>query len=278
MRHTETDLRALLDEHGRAPAGREPAASLDAIVRRGRRMRRTQRAVTAGAAVACAVAAVALGNGLLTGQPRADRTTVAAQPTDSARAAQGPKLPGTMPVVLGAEKFDLRPIRIWRFETMGVGRTLTFTPTSYFTGSRVVCDDPRAWVVVEMPLKGGEKGGTTGRCGDSAGGGHHDRKSAPSGWLKGPQSIRIWVFPADAPVREAACRALPKECDEPALADGRALWRPEVRDRLAAMLGERPGRWAAGIYDRADPFTSVPDGEPPAATDAPVAGTSTPAG
>ncbi|MGW5264306.1 hypothetical protein ACWEQG_25315 [Microbispora sp. NPDC004025] len=278
MRHTESDLRTLLDEHGRAPAGREPAAPLDAIVRRGRRMRRTRRAMTAGVAVACTVTAVVLGNDLLTGPPRADRTTVAAQPTGSAQAARWPKLPDAMPVVLGAQKFDLHPIRTWRFETVGAGQTLTFTPTSYFTGSRVVCDDPQAWVVVEMPLKGGEMGGTTGRCGDSAGGGHHDRKSAPSGWLKGPQSVRIWVFPADAPVREAACRALPKECDEPALAEGRALRRPEVRDRLSAMVGEQPGRWAAGIYDRADEVPPAPDGDPPAGTDDPFGVTSTPAG
>ncbi|WP_169981992.1 hypothetical protein [Microbispora sp. H10836] len=278
MRHTESDLRTLLDEHGRAPAGREPAAPLDAIVRRGRRMRRTRRAMTAGAAVACTVAAVALGNAMLAGHPRADRTTVAAQPTGSVQAAAWPKLPDRFPVMLGAEKFDLRPIHAWRFETMSAGQTLTFTPTSSFTGIKVACDDPRAWVVVAMPLKGGETGGTTGRCGDSAGGGHHDRKSAPSGWLKGPQSIRIWVFPADAPVREAACRVVPKECDEPALAEGRALRRPEVRDQLSAMVGERPGRWAAGIYDRAEEVPPAPDGEPLADFDDPFEGTSTPAG
>ncbi|MEV7806343.1 hypothetical protein AB0O28_25690 [Microbispora sp. NPDC088329] len=275
MRHTESDLRTLLDEHGRERAGREPVAPLDAIVRRGRRMRRTRRAVTAGAAVTFAVAAVALGNGLLTGPPRADRTTVAAQPTDSAQPAHWPKLPDSLPVVLGAEKFDLRPIYAGRFEKVGAGQTLTFTPTSYSTGVKVACADPRAWVVVEMPLKGGETGGTTGRCGDAVGG-HHDRKSAPSGWLKRPQSIRIWVFPGDAPIRQVACRETPDTCDESA--QGRALRRPEVRDRLSAMIGERPGRWVAGIYDRAAEASPAPEGEPLTDADGPSGSAPTPAG
>jgi hypothetical protein len=275
MRYTESDLRTLLDEHGRERAGREPAAPLDAIVRRGRRMRRTRRAVTAGAGVAFTVAAVALGTGLLTGRPEADRTTVAARPADSARPAQWPKLPDRFPVVLGAEKFDLRPIYAGRFETVGGGQTLTFTPTSYSTGIKVACADPRAWVVVAMPLKGGETGGTAGRCGESVGG-HHDRLSAPSGWLKRPQSIRIWVFPADTPIREVACRKMSEECDESA--QGRALLRPEVRDRLSAIVGEQPGRWTAGIYDRAGKHPSAPDGEPLTDADSPFESASTPAG
>jgi hypothetical protein len=274
MRYTESDLRTLLDEHGRERPGREPAAPLDAIVRRGRRMRRTRRAVTAGTAVAFTVAAVALGNGLLTGRPEADRTTVAARPADSARPAHWPKLPDRFSVVLGAEKFDLRPIKAWRFETMGTGQTLTFTPTSYYTGYKVVCDDPRAWVVVALPLKGGEKGGSAGRCGDSLGG-HHDRLSAPSGWLKPAQSLQIWVFPSNAPVSKAACPAA-GECDE--TAQGRALLRPEVRDQLSAMVGEQPGRWTAAVYDRADKLAPLPDGEPLTDDDSPFESVSTPAG
>ncbi|MEV4295489.1 hypothetical protein [Microbispora rosea] len=274
MRHTESDLRTLLDERGRERAGGGPAAPVDAIVRRGRRMRRTRRAVTAGAAVAFTITAVALGNGLLTGRPGADRTTVAAQPTGSAQPARWPKLPDRFSVVLGAEKFDLRPIKAWRFETMGTGQTLTFTPTSYYTGYKVVCDDPRAWVVVALPLKGGETGGSAGRCGDSPGG-HHDRLSAPSGWLRPGRSLRIWVFPSDAPVPKAACPASVK-CDE--TAQGRALLRPEVRDQLSAVVGERPGRWTAAVYDRADKTSPLPDGEPLPDGDSPFESVSTPAG
>ncbi|WP_182901212.1 hypothetical protein [Microbispora sp. H10830] len=275
MRYTESDLRTLLDEHGRERDGGEPAAPLDAIVRRGRRMRRTRRAATAGAAVAFTVAAFALGNGLLTGRSGADRTTVAARPTGSAQPARWPKLPDRFPVVLGAEKFDLRPIYTGRFETVGAGQRLTFTPTSYSTAIKVACDDPRAWVVVAMPLKGGETGGSAGRCGESVGG-HHDRKSAPSGWLKRPQSIQVWVFPADAPIREVACRKMPEECDESA--QGRALLRPEVRDQLSAMAGGQPGRWTAAIYDRAGKRPPLPDGAPLPDAGSPFASTSTPAG
>ncbi|MFI7707651.1 hypothetical protein [Nonomuraea sp. NPDC049480] len=253
MRHTESDLRKFLTEHGQEPAGREPSAHLGAIVRRGRRIRRTRQALTAAAAVAFAVTAVGLMNGLLIGgQPQA---TVAQLPVHSAEIKPGPKLPDRFPVVLGAEKFDLNLLHSQRFATVGTAQTVTFTPTSFFTGYKVVCDDPRAWVVTELRLKSGEPGGTAGRCGGSVGG-HHDRLSAPSDWLKKrPQSLLVWVFPADAPVREVAeavtgCRPRMKSkgCDENA--QSRALGDPEVRRRLSAMVGEQPGRWAVGIYDR----------------------------
>ncbi|SEL43825.1 hypothetical protein [Nonomuraea pusilla] len=274
MRHTESDLRALLTEHSQERAGREPSAHLGAIVRRGRRMRRTRQAVTAGAAAVLAVAAVGVGNDLLTGAPRADRAAAAQPPTHSAQVEPGPKLPDSLPVRLGAEKSDLSLIHSQRFETMGVARTVSFTPTSSSTGFKVVCDDPRAWVVTVLRLRGGESGGGTARCGESAGA-HHDRLSAPSDWLKRPQSVQVWVFPPDAPVQEVAkgatgCPKKAKQCDETA----RLLWRPEVRERLSAKLGELPGRWAVGVYDRPAGTGSGPGGEPSAATGSPVDGAS----
>ncbi|GLW09348.1 hypothetical protein Misp01_44770 [Microtetraspora sp. NBRC 13810] len=99
-------------------------------------------------------------------------------------------------------------------------------------------------------------------------GGHHDRLSAPSNWLKRPQSLQVWVFPADAPVREVAkavtdCKPVrkPKKCDE--TAQSHALMRPEVRERLLTQVGERPGGWAVGIYDRLATAEPVQNGEPP---------------
>jgi hypothetical protein len=247
MRHSESDLRQLLTRQAGERAGSEPAPYLGAIIRRGRRIRRTRRAVTAGAALAAAVTAAVL----VTGPVPLGEAVVAAPPVDSVLVKPGPTLPEKYEVRLGATRYDLPLLHSERFETMGGERTVTFKPVSLSTAHRVVCADQRAWVVTVWKLKGGETGSTVGRC---PGGGHHDRRSAPTGWLKRPQSVKIWVFPADAPVRavaEAVTGCPPvgksKECDE--RAQSRALGNPEVRERLSAEIGERPGAWAVGIYD-----------------------------
>ncbi|MFC7589389.1 hypothetical protein ACFQYP_41180 [Nonomuraea antimicrobica] len=252
MKHTESDLRTLLEEYTHDPAGRQPVPHLKAIVRRGRRTRRVRRALGAGTALAVAATATVLLTGpLRTGQGEA------AQPPALARIEAPPKLREEFPVVLGAERSTLSLIHSERFSTTGAARTVTFTPTSHFTGYEVVCGDPRAWIVISSPLKGGEDGGTSGRC-EGGGGGHHDKLSVPSGWLKGPQSIKVWVFPADAPVVKVAeelGRCVPSgestTCDEQAA--GRALRNQDVLDRLSAEVGERPGEWAVGIYDSPSP-------------------------
>lgn len=266
MKPTESDLRELLNEHAEAGSAGRPPAQLDAIVRRGRRMGRTRRAVAAGATAAVAVTAAGLMNGLLIGSPSANVATVAQPPADSAQIEPGPKLPEKFSVVLGAERFDLPLIHSQRFETVGVARTVTFSPTSFSTGHTVVCDDPQAWVVTEQRLKGGELGGSAERCKSSVST-HHDRLSAPSDWLERPQSLRVWVFPANAPVRQVAeavtgCPQTPVTmgCDESA--QSQALMDPEVRERLSAEAGERPGRWAVGVYDRPAKTPPGPNGEP----------------
>lgn len=260
MKHTESNLRTLLEKHAHDATGREPVPHLDAIIRRGRRTRRARHALSAGAALAVAASAAVL----LTGPVRTD-LAVGAQPPSSARVEAPPELPERLPVVLGAERFTLSLIHSQRFGTTGVGRTVTFTPTSVSTGNKVVCADPRAWVVVSTPLKSGEPGGTSGRCGDGVGG-HHDRLSAPSGWLKGPQAIQVWVFPSDAPVVKVAeelgrCRQFTKSatCDEQAASV--ALFHRDVLERLSAEVGERPGEWAVGIYDR--PAPGIPETSEP---------------
>ncbi|MEU8321158.1 hypothetical protein AB0C33_22640 [Nonomuraea sp. NPDC048881] len=248
MRHTESNLRTLLDTYAHDTTNREPVPHLDAIVRRGTRMRRVRRSLNVGVLAVATVAAV-----MLTGPDRTDQAAVAAPPS-SARIQTPPELPKTFPVVLGAEKFTLPLIHTQRFGTTGVRKSVTFTPTSFSTGYKVVCADPRAWVVVRVPLKSGESGGTSGRCGAGAGG-HHDRLSAPTKWLKGRQTIQVWVFPADAPVvrvAEELGRCLPfrkgATCDE--LAASVSLSRPDVLERLSAEVGEQPGEWAVGVYDR----------------------------
>ncbi|QYC42507.1 hypothetical protein Nocox_24520 [Nonomuraea coxensis DSM 45129] len=250
-RHTESDLRALLGARAHDSAGREPAASLGAIVRRGHRLRRgrrVRRALTAGGALA---AAVTLAFTLPISRPEAPPVSTAASgPADTARMGRAPEPPATFPVVLSTERFELPLIHAERFSTVGVPRTVTFTPASHYTGYKVVCADPRAWVVTVAATKSGEPSGTTGRCGKEGGGGHHDGLSAPSGWLKRPQSVEVWVFPADAPIRKVMEPIVGCDrtgCDEKGQAW--ALANPEVRDRLAAEVGEQPGAWAVGVYD-----------------------------
>ncbi|MGC5009168.1 hypothetical protein ACLQ2R_00230 [Streptosporangium sp. DT93] len=221
-------------------------------------------------------------NGLLAGPSGTAEPMVAQRPVDSAQVTPGAQLPEEFPVRLGADTFDLPLVHSQRFETEGVTWTVTFTPSSFFTGYKVVCDDPQAWVVISHQLKSGEPGGTAGRCSGSMGG-HHDRLSAPSDWLKRPQSLQVWVFPADAPVREVAeavtgCRSIRKStgCDE--MAQSRALAHPKVRERLLAEIGERPGGWAVGIYDRPAAAEPVPNGESPAGAERPTENASTPTG
>lgn len=198
---------------------------------------------------------------MLAGAPRLDTTTMAQSPAASAQVKPTVKLPERFHVVLGAKNFYLPLLRSERFTTTGAAKTMTFTPTSYDTGYVVVCDDPRAWVVIQTKLKGGEMGGNSGRC-DPPGGGHHDKLSAPADWLKRPQSLKVWVFPADAPVREVAqavgnCPLNPrfKECNDEAAGD--ALSQPEVLELLSAEVGERPGGWAVGVYGRPSPTPSA---------------------
>ncbi|MFC5821313.1 hypothetical protein [Nonomuraea harbinensis] len=261
MTHSTSDLERLLNERGQERAGGGPTAHLDRIIRRGRRIRRARRAVAAGGTLAIAVVAAGLVNGLLAGASRPDRSTVAQSPADSAQVKPAVKLPESFHVVLGGKNFYLPLLRSERFTTTGAAKTVTFTPASYYTGYKVVCDDPRAWVVIQTKLKSGEIGGTSGRC-DPPSGGHHDKLSAPADWLKRPQSLKVWVFPADAPVREVAqavagCPLTPKskECDDEAAAH--ALMRPEVLERLSSEVGERPGSWAVGVYDRPSPTPSA---------------------
>lgn len=266
MRYTESDLRTLLTERAEGPDG---GARMEEIVRRSRRIRRARRALATGAA-ALSVATVAL----LTMHLPPDGATVAQhpEPMDSVRVeSPGPEIPEAFEIRLGVKRFFLPLLHSERFTTMGSPRTVTFTPTSTSTGFKVLCDDPRAWVVIQQRLKGDEPGSSVGRCGGSRGG-HHDKRSAPADWLESPQSLEIWVFPADAPIGkepvqvtacspgEGTCMATgcpPVEggCDE--WARSRALGDPKVRERLQAEVGGRPGNWAVAIYDRA---TGSPSG------------------
>ncbi|MCG5220139.1 hypothetical protein [Streptosporangium sp. KLBMP 9127] len=266
MTHTENDLRELLSE--RAAAG-DGSPRLDDIVRRGRRIRLRRRAVSTVLAGAAVVSVVAVTAPFAAGAPQVKQV-----PADSARLESGPKLPKTFRVLLGAVDFTMPLIHSERFTTVGSGKTIKFTPTSYYTGNKVVCSDPRMWVLIREKLKGGKAGGSLRRC-SGDGGGHHDERSAPDGWLDGPQSMKVWVFPADAPIYESGPRA--KDCAPQAKKchgkyTFRTLFRSTGVEQLEAEIGERPGSWAIGVYDSpAEPLPKPTYAPPtPEPTDTPT--------
>ncbi|MEU9884742.1 hypothetical protein [Sphaerisporangium sp. NPDC051011] len=231
--YTESDLRAVLDEYsGEGP--RQPV-HLEEIVRRGRGAR-LRRRVTAGAALAGAVAAVvgvAGLHGLDGGAPPPG-------PASSARVTNGVDLPDSVDTRIGGR------MALIHFEThtsVGTGVKVTFQPTSLNTGFSIRCADPQVWVLVrDLGAPGGSA--ALGRCGQGDGGGvdsQYDWQSAHPGWLRTPQSLEIWVFPADAPI---VSKARP---GDGAFDMEMVTTAPE---RLASMVGHRPSAWAVGVYDK----------------------------
>lgn len=103
---------------------------------------------------------------------------------------------------------------------------------------RVVCKEPRAWVVAS-----GRGEGSVGRCGDGV-------------WTTviggSPGKVRVWVFPPDAAITEADPRACTIYDADAGTCDGRYraadLLRYDVALELAADLGAKPGSWRAGVY------------------------------
>ncbi|GGK77377.1 hypothetical protein Sme01_43180 [Sphaerisporangium melleum] len=244
MTFTEEDLRAALSEGVRADHPDVPG-----IVRRGRRIRRRR---TAG--VALAVTAVAVAAVLLAG-PGANLATLDQGPvTQATHATIAP--PGGLPP---RNEVDAPLIKTAVFDTMVTGATITFRPVSPFTSLTVVCADPRAWVAVTSPNGGA---GLT-RCSPGGFTTMFDRLSIVDDWLTRPQRMHVWVFPADTPIAEGRRGRAGSSYDGCVVADestGRCdgeylpavLLKPGYLEKLAAELGPRPGRWAIGIYDRAD--------------------------
>ncbi|WP_406319267.1 hypothetical protein OHA77_18495 [Streptosporangium sp. NBC_01639] len=73
-----------------------------------------------------------------------------------------------------------------------------------------------------------------------------DEKRYEPGWAARTHAVTFWVFPPDAPILKG-----PESRDRRAkVCDGRyVLDSPENADRLAAMLGSRPGAWSVAVYD-----------------------------
>ncbi|MFI6906890.1 hypothetical protein ACIBKY_36920 [Nonomuraea sp. NPDC050394] len=229
MTFTEDDLRALLDERT-APAPERPT-DVTQIVRRGRRIlmiRWGMGAVLAGAAALVAFLVVP-------GQsPNPDPVPVAAATpsgTPSRTAEREPSLTldgKDRSAALSSDK-------------SAVGYDLKLTPKS--SAVVVRCEEPGAWVV--LSFKGGAREGTTMRC---AG---HGIRFELAGKAK---SVRVWVFPAHAPVVDRPLKDCVLADKEKGLCDGRyaaaELIRHDVALSLAADLGVQPGSWSVGVYDR----------------------------
>ncbi|MDF5751894.1 hypothetical protein [Spongiactinospora sp. TRM90649] len=259
MRHTEGNLRALLDE--RASGDRGGAPDIEAIVRRGHRLRRG-RYLASAVLAGVAVASVAGVTGLMANGTAAP---VAVGPMSSAKIttpAPDLRLPPTMDVVVKTTIRDAKirwvPLIEQRRSTTAGKAAMTFRPSSVDTGFTLLCSDPRAWVLTRYERTGEAPSGGISRCGDHMSWDFNERRVSRD-WLKKPQSLKLWVFPADAPINPTdlvdgevlkVC-ALGKageaqRCDPTISGDFRDVG---LADRLAAQFGERPLSWAVGIYD-----------------------------
>ncbi|MET8142883.1 hypothetical protein ABZU32_21475 [Sphaerisporangium sp. NPDC005288] len=240
MTFTEADLRAALADDLRAGLPDVPG-----IVRRGHRIRRGRAASAVTLAGAAAAAAA-----VLIARPGLDPAAVDRTPVTAATVAPPAGLPAM-------NDLDNPLIRTVVSTTLITGREITFRPLSVDTSYKIVCDDPRAWVAVRTS----DGMGLSGRCGTDGIGNYFTRASVPSDWLRRPQRLRVWVFPADTPIidhrpraneteRYAGCKVVDDSvgrCDGGYLAE--MLLQPGRVEKLATRLGPRPGRWAIGVYD-----------------------------
>ncbi|MFI9556073.1 hypothetical protein [Nonomuraea endophytica] len=229
MTFTEHDLRALLDERT-APAP-ERATDVTQIVRRGRRMlmiRWGMGAVLAGAAALVAFL-------LVPGQsPNPDPIPVAASTPTATPSRTAERQP---PLTLDGKDRSAA----LSSDKSAVGYDLKLTPKS--SDLVVRCEEPGAWVV--LSFKDRAQKGFTAPC---AGRGTRFELAGKA------KSVRVWVFPANAPVVERPLKDCVLVEKEKGLCDGRyaaaELIRYDVALSLAADLGVQPGSWSAAVYDR----------------------------
>ncbi|MFC4117925.1 hypothetical protein [Nonomuraea zeae] len=240
--YTEDDLRAMFAQNSVREAGLPPRVS--EIKRQGARTRVRRRAA-AGAALAGAAATVVALAGVvlpgLDGNPGEPATDV------TAYFLTGVELPRTMESTYGPVSLIFGQT----YHSVGEKVRITFRPTSVHTGFAIRCADLKAWVLVR-DAKGTWNDLTP--C-VRLGRGlqvQYDQSSATPDWLRAPQNLEVWVFPADAPIGSAGL------ADKCPLADRRAgrcdgPWDREaiiaMPERLAAQTGPQRGLWSIGIYD-----------------------------
>ncbi|MEU4228549.1 hypothetical protein AB0F17_30015 [Nonomuraea sp. NPDC026600] len=236
--YTEDDLRVVFAEHSAREDGRAPLVS--EIRRQGTRTR-LRRRVTAGAALAGAAAAVVTLAGVVVprlGDPTAGSTAhvlTAAGLPQTVTSPQGP-----LSLLFGQT-----------YQAVGERVRVTYRPTSVYTGFAIKCADPKVWLLVRDAQA---TWSNFGRCGVRGSGldiQQHETSVTPD-WLRAPQTLEIWVFPADTPISGSpGCTLADRRegrCDRSW--DREVV--PKMPERVAAELGPQQGStWTVGIYDKA---------------------------
>ncbi|GAA3261280.1 hypothetical protein [Nonomuraea helvata] len=239
--YTEDDLRAVFAENSVREDG--PAPLVREIRRRGTRTR-LRRRVAAGAAVAAAAAAVVS----LAGAPWPGGNHGEPATGVTAHFLKGVELPQTVESMYGPVSL----ISGQSYQSVGERVRVTFRPTSVHTGIAIRCANPKSWVLIR-DVKGTWHDLTPcARLGQGLEVQFREEGVTPD-WLRAPQDLEVWVFPADAPIGSAGL------ADKCALADRRAgkcdgPWDREaitaMPERLAAETGPQRGLWSVGIYDQ----------------------------
>jgi len=185
MSYTERELRAALAEDRL-----DGPVDIDGIVRRGRRIRRRRRIAAAALAVAPVVTLAAV----LWPGPWAVDQADRRDGTDQVATEPGP--PPELPREVKTSRGAVAPLIAWdgRAE-MGTGVTVRFRPGSVHTAYRVVCAGRTAFVVIRTPV-----GGTLSRCDEAGGSTEEDERSVRADWLTRPQTVSVWVLPANVPI------------------------------------------------------------------------------
>ncbi|TDD22580.1 hypothetical protein [Nonomuraea diastatica] len=237
---TEDDLRAVFAENSVREVGSPPRVS--EIRRRGTRARRR---VMAGAAVAALAGATATAVPLTGAMVAWSGEAATGVP---ARFQAGVELPRTLESRYGPVSLIFGQT----YQSVGEKVRITFRPTSGHTGVALRCADPEAWVLVRDTRGTWDDLAPCVRLGQGLQV-QYDERSVTPDWLRAPQSLEVWVFPADAPIGS------PTQADRCALADRRAgtcdgQWDREaitaMPERLAAETGPRRGLWSIGVYDQ----------------------------
>ncbi|MEU7748467.1 hypothetical protein [Nonomuraea sp. NPDC049158] len=245
MNHTEDDLRELLAERtAYGPGGDMDVAE---IVRRGRRGRYARWSVGAVLAGAAATAVVWVLPGAVTAPAPVPAAQFVASAGPSSAASALPSRVSDPPATLDGLT------RIWAVmnSMSATGHDLKVRPTSHATTVAVICANPQSWVVTAVR---GSRAGQVSRCQGGMVRHTYNRRSLPSGWLNGSQSIRVWVFPPTELIGQASLDGCAVADKRKGTCDGRyaaqELIRYDVALELAADLGARPGTWSAAVYDK----------------------------
>ncbi|WP_327087974.1 hypothetical protein OIE66_37520 [Nonomuraea sp. NBC_01738] len=230
MSFTEDDLRDLLAERTAVAPRRD--TDVAQIVRRGRRVLLAR--WTVGVALTGAAAAA-----MLTFMPGEPPATMAAKPRPTLSTTSSMRALTPMDLQPPATLDGLKRTGGMSATGMGWGQDLPATPATRLVS--VYCQDTGAWVVISLR---GTKEGKAARCG--ADGVRFEVK-------RQVKKIRVWVFPAGAPVDDRPIAECVVHDKKLGTCDGRYAATELVRYDVAfAMAGDTgsqlAGNWAVGVY------------------------------